>query len=639
MNPQPAENLNNGFLVIVPDEECIINYTPAVSKYIYQTLISTPCSKLLARIQQIHKKKIIYGIITRGSLAKYLYEHDINIPIFHLDLEITNVFRLFSESPLSRIAIVEMAYDSNKSGRDFETAQFEKGDVYYVYYKIFNRNKLRPILQQLKDEGIECMIGDVEPQLEAARLGIECRQLPINASNYENTIHQALLATTSTLIEQSKTAFIEDISNIIREVIFLFDHEGHIIKHNGTAEKLFLPKKVPATTTELVGLSADTLIHSEANSIVTINEKTWLANILPLQNEEYQCYALVANSVQQIEDIEMSIRLSHKNKGFAARMTFETMIYADQAMIRLVEKAKKYARSNATIMICGPTGSGKEAFASSIHNSSRRAAGPFVAINCATFTESLIESELFGYEKGAFTGALSTGKKGLFELAHRGTLFLDEIAELPLSIQSKLLRVIEEREVRRIGGEETIPIDVRILTATNKSLCRQVEQGEFREDLYYRLNVLELILLPLCERRGDIIPLFKKFLYDAAAKEGKSIYWQDDSVFEALLTYNWPGNVRELRNFAERTVLLADSYKLKKDYVDGMVALLFKTGPFKNTQKAAAPDSITLPVCSDLKKLEGSYIKSLLEHFNQDKDRVCSYLGISKTTLWRRLSE
>ncbi len=223
-------------------------------------------------------------------------------------------------------------------------------------------------------------------------------------------------------------------------------------------------------------------------------------------------------------------------------------------MTDCIELAKKIALSDFTVLISGESGTGKELLAQSIHNASNRAQYPFVAVNCAAVPESLLESELFGYETGSFTGALKEGKIGLFEQANKGTIFLDEVADMPLSLQARMLRVIQERQVTRIGSSKVSNIDIRIIAATNKKLSDECRYGRFREDLYYRINVLPLVAPPLRERREDIIPLLEYFLGNYCAKQME----MSREVKDALLRYRWPGNVRELQNVAAYLAFVID---------------------------------------------------------------------------------
>jgi two-component system response regulator AtoC len=236
---------------------------------------------------------------------------------------------------------------------------------------------------------------------------------------------------------------------------------------------------------------------------------------------------------------------------------FHAIVGQSPEMQKVYELIHKVARSRATVLIRGESGTGKELVAKAIHESSDRAGGPFIAVSCAALPETLLESELFGHEKNAFTGATSQ-KPGRFELAHKGTLFLDEIAEVPPAIQVKLLRVLQNREFERLGGTRTIKVDVRLIAATNKDLEQMVKQGTFREDLYYRLHVIQIYLPPLRERKEDIPLLVDHFLQRYNAENGKQLKSASQEAMQMLMNYHWPGNVRELENAIERAVVLAE---------------------------------------------------------------------------------
>jgi transcriptional regulator with PAS, ATPase and Fis domain len=298
-------------------------------------------------------------------------------------------------------------------------------------------------------------------------------------------------------------------------------------------------------------------------------------------------------------------------------------------MKAVVHQAKLYSKSEGTVLIYGESGTGKELFAQSIHNASRRSQGPFVSVNCASLNENLLESELFGYEEGAFTGALRGGRTGLFELAHGGTLFLDEIGEISINFQAKLLRALQEKEIRRIGGDRIVPIDVRIVCATNRSLFDLVGGGKFREDLYYRLAVLELQLLPLRDRREDIVPIALAFLDLEMEKENRILRWKSAEVFAPLMRYEWRGNARELQNFIQRLVICTPGSEI----TDEVVRSLFSN----KTPGVETGETIQLTISGDFKKMESDIWRKLLEKYDGDKERLCKMYGISKTTLWRKL--
>ena len=302
------------------------------------------------------------------------------------------------------------------------------------------------------------------------------------------------------------------------------------------------------------------------------------------------------------------------------------MVGRSPVMERVMHMIGQVAKSDATVLITGPTGTGKEVAASEIQRRSQRAGKPFVQINCAAIPENLMEAELFGYEKGAFTGALKNGKIGLLEYANGGTVFLDEIGELPLALQPKLLRAIQERTVVRVGGLESIPIDVRIIASTNRDLARQVEQGLFREDLYYRLNVIPLQMPALKERGADIVLLGKRFLEEFNGKYDKQVTLSE-RVWELLLGYPWPGNVRELRNFIERLVVLTEDGPVTEGEVEEV--LCAAAGPGQEP----AREEGSLTEATD--RLQRRMIQRAME-LHRNTYRAADALGISQSTLIRK---
>jgi two-component system response regulator HydG len=296
------------------------------------------------------------------------------------------------------------------------------------------------------------------------------------------------------------------------------------------------------------------------------------------------------------------------------------------AMLKLLETVSQVAPSEATVLISGESGTGKELIAGAIHFNSQRKNGPFVKINCAAITETLLESELFGHEKGAFTGA-DRRKEGRFSQAHGGTLFLDEVSEMSLMMQVKLLRALQEREFNRVGGEATIQVDVRVIAATNKNLLDQINMGVFREDLYYRLNVVELQVPPLSDRREDIPLLTRHFLELFAAKNRKEIKGFTPGAMDNLIRYHWPGNVRELMNAVERAVVLARSRYL--DEVDF---------PFmRDFSKEHYPDALLLQGEIPLAEIEKKAILKTLEAADGNKSEAARRLGITRKTLHKKL--
>ncbi|MFW5889477.1 MAG: sigma-54 interaction domain-containing protein, partial [Bacillota bacterium] len=319
-------------------------------------------------------------------------------------------------------------------------------------------------------------------------------------------------------------------------------------------------------------------------------------------------------------------------KGFTADKIFEDIIGESTTIKNTINEAKKYARVDMPLLIYGETGTGKELFAQAIHNYSLKSREPFVAFNCAAVPEELLESELFGYVEGAFTGASKKGKTGLFEQAHGGTLFLDEIGEVSLNTQAKLLRVFEERKIRKIGDDKLTPVDVRLILATNKSLSELVKKGKFREDLYYRINVLKLNLPPLRKREIDIPLLVNYFIKKSQNKTNKIIRGISTKGMELLKGLEWPGNVRQLENTIERLCVKSESDYISKELVEETIENLAK-----NIERDIF-NNYELPKKS-LEEFEKEIIKKVLEEEGGNKSSAAERLKIGRTTLWRKLNK
>ena len=625
---------DNKFLAVVPAENLNITGDKEIERYFYKIIVSQPNEHLIKTINEIINTVSIYGIITRGSLANYLYVNNLPVPIFDLQFDFKSLMTIFEQcnaKGYKKICIFEIGYKDSENTAQNQYSHTNMGDYEFLYYKIFDDSDIEAIIYDIsKNKNADVIIGDVKPAELAIKFDIPVIRIDVTIDAWQKTINQACHSTDIAMKEKSKNNFIELITNIISEAVIIIDGSGNVRRYNLQAEKLFFRGTNYSNIIDIFKIEIDELLSAPANDVIKVQEINYVVNILPIIIENEQMYSVIINNVAYVENLELSIRKHNQNKGLIAKTYFKDIIYKDNETKRVIETAKKYAKSNGSIVIYGETGTGKEVLASSIHNESLRSDGPFVAINCASFNENLIESELFGYEKGSFTGALSSGKKGLFEIAHNGTLFLDEIGELPISLQAKLLRVIQEKEIMRIGGDKVIPVSVRILSATNKDLKKMVKNNLFREDLYYRLSLLEIKLPPLRDRTEDIIPLFTSFLKEISEEEGKSIYWDDESVFSPLLNYEWPGNIRELRNFAERIIILSERNKISLDFIKRIISEKYDVD--------STPEYST-KITNDLKELESNYISFLLNKFGGDKEKLCEYLNISKTTLWRKLNE
>lgn len=322
---------------------------------------------------------------------------------------------------------------------------------------------------------------------------------------------------------------------------------------------------------------------------------------------------------REVVDLSRSVR---------ERYTSTAMIAESSGMKGVIAQIEALADTMATILICGESGTGKELVARALHVDSKRASGPFVAVNCGAFAESLLESELFGHEKGAFTGAVGA-HKGAFERADGGTLFLDEIGDAPASVQVKLLRALEEKEVRRVGGRELLKVNVRLVSATNKDLDALVRENAFREDLLYRLNVVTLRVPPLRERTADIRPLTDRFIARAATENERTVTTVHPTFYSALEGYEWPGNVRQLRNIVESAVLLSPGGVLNAASVN-------LPGQARAVQKN---DTLAIPPDMTLDQIERAALEARLLENSGNRTTTAEQLGLSRRTIQRKIKE
>lgn len=322
---------------------------------------------------------------------------------------------------------------------------------------------------------------------------------------------------------------------------------------------------------------------------------------------------------------------SIKNKYASNNIFLEDIISNSEKMIKLKERIKKISKTNSTVLITGDSGTGKELIARAIHNCSERSKQPFIAINCGAIPENLLESELFGYVKGAFSGASNEGRIGKFELANNGVIFLDEIGEMPLFLQVKLLRVLQDRSIVKIGSNKLINLNIRVIAATNKNLLKLVKEGKFREDLYYRLNVIPINLPSLRERKEDIPLLIDFMIKEYARKLNKDVEYIDEGVLDTLIKYKWPGNIRELQNIIEYSVNMSHSNRITIDIL-----------PSKIKQKSndyILIEDKNIETLEELEKREIIKALNKYKNYKKDKDLVAEALGISRATLYRKLDK
>lgn len=440
--------------------------------------------------------------------------------------------------------------------------------------------------------------------------------------------------------ERQRAEEFKTILDFAYEGIIAIDHAGLIKVLNPVAERLLgviASDAINKPISEVLpGLGLDNVRTSGRLALGTVQRlgsSLIAGNRVPITvGTENVGAVFTFQDVSRVQQMEKEVRRELYLKGHVAKHTFDGISAVDEVMCEVIRRARRFALTDSTVLLSGETGTGKELFAQSIHNGSPRRNGPFVAVNCAALPETLLESELFGHEEGAFTGSRKGGKPGLFELAHDGTIFLDEIGDMSLSIQARLLRVLEQREVMRLGGDRVLPVNIRVIAATHKDLGRAVQEGVFRADLYYRINILRLTIPPLRQRPADIRGLagcFIALFCDALGVAHKRIMPQ---ALEALTDYSWPGNVRELRNACERLAVGVETDEIAREDV---MRLIECDGSANHHDQSG--DTVTVSITGGLQAVEVEVLRQVLEKVGGDRMRACYLLGISRSTLWRKL--
>ncbi|QGZ56544.1 propionate catabolism operon regulatory protein PrpR [Paraburkholderia acidiphila] len=507
----------------------------------------------------------------------------------------------------------------------------------------------------LRDRGVGAVVGPGLVNDLAARLGLVpffVYSRPSVRAAFDN----ALDLVQATWRETQRRQRLDSVLQHLRDGVVALDARGRVEAINQRLAAVLDIDPAAAAGQSLAALAPDiafSLPDADGESLETVRGVSYVVHRGPLVDNGVTTGAVLTfQESRAVERLDRTLRSRQRTQQFVARYRLDDLSGATPGIERVRQLARRYARSDATVLIRGESGTGKEMIAQGIHRESPRRDFPFVAMNCGAFPEALLESELFGYEEGAFTGARRGGKVGLIEAAHRGTLFLDEIGEMPLPLQSRLLRVLQEREVVRLGATEPTRVDVRVVAATHRALTEQIEAGEFRADLFYRLNILNLAIPPLRERSADIALLASELLFQASRREPRvavRIRTPEDAartlalVSDALARHAWPGNVRELQNVVERMVVeLADSEEdvLTPDVLRSIAPELFESR--RAASGAAATAAIAAEGALTLRErslnTEADEIRAALDACNGDRDRACEMLGISKTTLWRRLS-
>ena len=514
-------------------------------------------------------------------------------------------------------------------------------EIINVDMKIFpiaNESDIHRSLAEARQQGFEAVVGGLTVFNIASRLGMANTFIKTSEESFRITINEAMSTACIMFTERAKTEINQAILQNSKEAILYFDHRARLAQYNRRARELLsLPPDA-----SLVGQEVASIFHDQDSVdivrslgtrhgvIKTINNNALVGDFSAVRLEEQTIGVICTfQRINEIQDKESMIRKQLSKKGLVAKYGFSNIIHASDTLAQTIATANKYASSDANVLLIGETGTGKELFAQSIHLASHRRQRPFVAVNCASFPENLLESELFGYVEGAFSGASRGGKAGLFELAHNGTLFLDEIGEIPPSLQASLLRALQEHEIRRIGDDKVIPVNVRIIAATNRDLRGKVQEGNFRMDLLYRLDVLSLFIPPLRDRKVDTKLIAAHYLNHYCQKYQKPGITLGSKAMEVLTNYPWPGNTRELRNICERlAVLVDDDTKITAGVVSGLLHI-------GDELPSPLPLEQREPDLNEPRNVDE--ILEFAQSMRVNKSDIANMLGISRTTLWRRM--
>ena len=599
-------------------------------------------------------------IVSRGLTASKIKASDIELPVIDIGISGTDILRAFYEAKKlgDRVGIVDVG-EVVMGLPSLEKIIDEK------LIKYTCENDLDDIvkgIEYLEEKGVDVVIGKIAMAREARASGMEA---VIITSAYE-TVRMAILEARRVnqvrKQERRKAEQLKAMLNFTYDGVIALDRRGRITVFNKVAEELSgwsVKNAINREVTEVIPKAGcQHLLRTgrpELGAVLEIGSVKVVANRVPIiVDGKIEGVVTTFQKLDVLQKIESNVRRKLSEKGLSARFRFEDILGKSEPLQTTIRLAREYATIDSTILIHGRTGTGKEVFAHAIHNASRRRGEPFVAINCAALPESILESELFGYVEGAFTGARKSGKAGVFEMAHGGTLLLDEVGEMPPMIQSRFLRAIEQREIMRLGDSRIIPINVRLIAATHRNLREMVARGQFREDLYYRLNVLSLPIPTLQERGHDVLVIADKFLREFYDMQGKSYGIFSDESARLLLDYGWPGNIRQLRNAMERLSVMTAGGLIEAQEVTRALQLQeFGTSDRGGGDVRSAPETQgqhdSLASLSSSPGAEGpkfgveraAYEKELIDaalrECDGSKSRAAKMLGISRTTLWRKL--
>ena len=575
-------------------------------------------------------------IITRKGTRR-IVEEVTNLKVVSLNNSLSDYLWMLKERGLHTPGLIAFfSYDPMSSDILQMCEMLEVQTKNYIFKSFAD---CRGCVERALKDGAVFSVGGAWTDPWAKRLGLPHVIVENSVETILNALESATQLSRVQVEEAEKQCLFKTQSEMYQAVldfthdaILAIDENGRIQVLNPPAERIMGCRAADSVGQPVEAVLPNTLLpdvlesgEKQLDQIMQIHQTLCNTNRIPiLVDGQRRGVVATFQDVKQLQNSEQKIRLKLHEKGLVAKYAFNDILGDSPAIRSTIQIARSYAASRASVLILGETGTGKELFAQSIHNASDRRDGPFVAINCAAVSNSLLESELFGYEAGSFTGASRGGREGVFELAHGGTLFLDEIGEIPRETQVELLRVLQEKEIRRVGGSRVIPVDVRIIAATNKDLLQETVEGRFREDLYYRLDVLDLKLPPLRER-GDDVKILGLHLF-RQLPGGKDPIMQSQFLYllEQGGPYQWYGNIRELQNFVERANILMRNAGASSVTVSDILR--------RRAEPAPEP-------CQETESRDRRAIEAALHNHPGSMADAARSLGCSRQTLWRKMKK
>lgn len=591
------------------------------------TLVVESAGSETKRLAKHYYEKGAQIFVARGQNYHMLREQ-YDIPVINVKCTYEEILIAYNHVPKSSQKIAIVGYGSVfKMIKKFKRISGNP----FCPIEIENVENMDSLIYEAAQRGIDTFIGGIKTKEACEKYGLNHVMLDISPDSLETALFEATHLLNVQAERNKNYHLIQTLLNSTNDAVISFNKDKSVSYVN-TKFKQLIHQYSRSNLIELILSkknfhSVFELAETIENDLVELSKRSFSLSIKPLIDDG-QVHSAVATlkSADELISSENSIRKQLNKRGHVAKNNFKDILGNSFSIKNAIEWAKKFSVSDNTVLIIGESGTGKELFAQSMHNYSPRRNGPFIAINCAALSSSVLESELFGYVEGAFTGASKGGKMGIFELAHNGTVFLDEIGEIDANLQAKLLRVLQEKEVLRVGGEDVIPVNVRFISATNRNLKQLVSENKFRKDLFYRLAVLELKIPALSERKDDIPLIISSYISNNYPN-----MTIDQRSLDYFKSYNYDGNIRHLINIIERCVVMSPTPNISLEIIKEVCMKEFGENKAENISTGSGQEILL--------KEEKKIIEQLLKKNDYSRKSTANELGISTTTLWRKLKK